>query len=155
MQVRDAMTIHPVTADVNTSIRDVAQWMGERGCGEIPVTDGDRIVGVVTDRDITCRAVALAKDPETTTVREVMTKRPARIHPEESVRYAIRLMEELQVRRLPVVDGYGKVVGIISMTDICRCTARWTAGGLLREVSRRREPAPHIERGPEVFPPYF
>lgn len=155
MRVRDVMHVRPVTADVDTPIRDVAWWMGEHGCGEVPITEGNRLVGVVTDRDITCRAVAMSMDPLTTPVRAVMTKTPARIGPEKSLRYAIRLMEDLQVRRLPVVDGDGAVIGIVSMTDVCLCTARHTAGTLLREISRKRETPAPVTRGPEVFPPYY
>lgn len=155
MRVRDVMTIRPITADADTPIHDIARWMADFSCGEIPITEGNRLVGVVTDRDIACRAVALSKDPLTTTAREVMTIRPARIRQDETLDYAIRLMEDLQVRRLPVVDGDGgAIVGIISMTDICRFTPRWKAGTLLREISRKRPPVVRPARGPEVFPPY-
>jgi CBS domain-containing protein len=156
MRVRDVMHVQPITADVDTPIRDVAWWMAENCCGEVPVTENNRLVGVVTDRDITCRAVAEGKDPYTTPVREIMTTSPARIRQDERLSHAIRLMEEMQVRRLPVVTGDGgTVVGIISMTDICLCTTCRTTGILLREVSRHREPTPPPVRGPEVFPPYL
>lgn len=156
MRVRDLMHVRPVTTEADTPICEVARLMKEFRCGEIPVTEDSRLVGVVTDRDITCRAVAEARDPLTTRVREIMTRRPARIRQDEPLRHAIRLMEDLQVRRLPVVNGDGSVVvGIISMTDICLRASRGTTGELLREVSRHREEAAHQERGPEVFPPYF
>lgn len=148
MRVRDIMTIRPVTADVETPIRDIARRMADFRCGEIPITEGDRIVGVVTDRDIACRAVALSKDPTLTTAREVMTKTPATVAPDESLNDAIRLMEDLQVRRLPVVDEEGTIVGIISMTDISLYAPRRKAGTLLREVSRQRR----YTARPEVRP---
>lgn len=138
MKVRDIMTVRPVTADLATPLRDVAKRMCDFKCGEIPITEGKRLVGVVTDRDIACRAVALGKDPATTTVAEVMTKTPATIAPDEPLNDAIRLMEDLQVRRLPVVDDDGAVIGIISMTDVSLYAPRRKAGMLLREVSRRR-----------------
>ncbi len=155
MRVKDLMKLHPVTAEVDTPIRDVAWWMAEYGCGEIPVTENGRLVGVVTDRDITCRAVAEAKDPFSTPVGEIMTRSPVRIRQDERLSYAIRLMEEMQVRRLPVVTGDGgTLVGIISLTDICLCTTCRTTGTILREVSRKREPVPVPLKGPAVFPPY-
>jgi CBS domain-containing protein len=154
MLVHDVMCLEPVTADVDTPIRDVARSMEEFGCGEIPITEGKRLVGVLTDRDIVCRVVAFEIDPLTATARDVMTRRPARIRPDDSIEHAIELMEEMQIRRLPVVDGEGAVVGILSMTDVCLCTPCSTAGTLLHEISRRRPPVPRRVRGPEVFPPY-
>lgn len=138
MRVRDIMTVRPVTADLDTPLRDVARRMADFRCGEIPITEGARLVGVVTDRDIACRAVALGKDPATTMASEVMTKTPATVAPDEALNVAISLMEDLQVRRLPVVDEDGAIVGIISMTDISLYAPRRKAGTLLREVSRRR-----------------
>ena len=138
MKVRDIMTVRPVTADLTTSLRDVAKRMADFRCGEIPVTEGKRLVGVVTDRDITCRAVAMGKDPAKTTAAEVMTKTPATVAPDEPLNDAIRLMEDLQVRRLPVVDEDGVIIGIISMTDVSLYAPSRKAGTLLREVSRRR-----------------
>lgn len=146
MRVRDIMTIRPVTADVDTPIRDVARRMADFRCGEIPIVDGNRIVGVVTDRDLACRAVALSKDPLSTTAREVMTKTPATVSPDEPLNDAIRLMEDLQVRRLPVVEEDGTIVGIISMTDVSLYAPRRKAGTLLREVSRQRRYIPRVEQ---------
>jgi CBS domain-containing protein len=154
MLVHDVMCLEPVTADAEMPIRDVARLMDEFGCGEIPITEEKRLVGVVTDRDIACRVAALELDPRTATARDVMTPRPARIRPDQSLDDAIELMEEMQIRRLPVVDEKGGLVGILSMTDVCLRTPCGKAGTLLHEVSRRRAPVPPRVRGPEVFPPY-
>lgn len=142
MKVRDIMTVRPVIADLHTPLSEVARRMADFKCGEVPITEGSRLVGVVTDRDIACRAVALGKDPATTTAAEIMTKTPATVAPDEPLNDAIRLMEDLQVRRLPVVDEDGAVVGIISITDISLYAPRRKAGMLLREVSRRRSYSP-------------
>lgn len=152
MRVRDIMTLRPVTADVDTPVRDLALQMEEAHCGEIPITEENRLVGVVTDRDIVCRAVAKGYDPNSTTAREVMTRAPAKVHPEDSLGYAVRVMEDVHVRRLPVVDANATLVGILSMTDVCLYAGRLRAGDLVRKISRPL----HVShpRGPEVFPPY-
>ncbi len=154
MKVRDIMNTAPVTADVNTPVHSLALLMVHSGCGEIPLTDGGRLIGVVTDRDVACRVVAAGRDPVTTIAREVMTAGPATIGPERCITAAIRLMESAQVRRLPVVDDEVRVVGIVSMTDLCQHLPYWTAGTLLREISTSHpsdEPRPTAL---EAFPPY-
>ncbi|MDX1584756.1 MAG: CBS domain-containing protein [Thermoanaerobaculia bacterium] len=152
MKVRDIMTVRPVTAEAGASIRELAQMMEESKCGEIPIIEDGRMVGVVTDRDIVLRAVAQGDDPYTTTAREIMTRAPAKVKPDASLRYAIHVMEDVHVRRLPVVDDAGTIVGILSMTDVCQYAGRLRAGTLVRKISRPM----HVEhpRGPEVFPPY-
>lgn len=154
MRVRDIMKFAPVTADLRTPICDVAMLMVEFDCGEVPVTDRGRLAGVVTDRDIACRVVAAGRDPFTTLIKDVMTAEPVSIGPDKAVTAAVRLMESAQIRRLPVVDERGGVVGIISMTDLCDCMPHWSAGELLREISRKHPAGEIRPTALESFPPH-
>lgn len=137
-RVRDIMTLHPTCSSPDATIHDIARKMAESNCGEIPICEGDRLVGVVTDRDITCRAVSAGRHPDMTPAKEVMTSRPVVIAPEETIEIAAEMMEAFQVRRLPVVDQNAHLVGIVSMTDISQRLPRRRAGKLLRNISLRR-----------------
>jgi CBS domain-containing protein len=126
MRVRDVMTRNVTTCTPDSSLAGVASrmWLGE--CGAVPVVDGDRrVLGIVTDRDI-CFAVAGTERPAAEIKAKELLARPRALHtcgPEEDVEDAIALMREARVRRLPVVDGEGRLVGILSMTDAVLHTA--------------------------------
>jgi CBS domain-containing protein len=141
-EVRDIMTSRPVCGSPDATLREIARKMLEANCGEIPICADDMLLGVVTDRDITCRAIAKGRDPMTTTARQIMTKPPATIEADAKIKEAIELMENLRVRRLPVVDEEGRIVGILSMTDIALHLPHRKSGELLREISRRGRRTP-------------
>jgi CBS domain-containing protein len=107
-------------------LRDVARMMVEKDCGAIPVVDGGdhamRVVGVITDRDIAIRAVAAGKDPGQTCVKEAMSHPVATIYRNATLEDCLQLMEQNQVRRMPVVDQSGSLVGIVAQADIARCS---------------------------------
>lgn len=108
--------------------------------GPLPVCDGDRIVGMVTDRDITTRPVAAGRDPGATTVREVMTaERIVYCRSDQSLDEAVRLMEEHQVRRLPVIDEQKRLVGIIALADVARHAGDRAAAQAVKGVSKPTE----------------
>lgn len=110
--------------------------MAENDCGAIPVCENAKLVGIVTDRDITCRSLAQAKNPLLMNAADVMTKEVVTINPEETMDDAVRIMEDRQVRRLPVVE-HGIVVGILSQADIAEQAAEKVTGALVREISHR------------------
>lgn len=117
MRVRQVMTQQPACCSPDTKLVVVAKMMAEHDCGEIPVCDGGEIVGVITDRDLACRAVARGMNPLDTPVRAVMTSDPYTVSEHANLIDAATLMEEHHVRRLPVTRD-GHLVGIISQADL-------------------------------------
>lgn len=111
------MTASVRTASPQTSLREVAAMMREGDVGSLPVVDGGRLVGIVTDRDIVVRAVAEGKDAATP-VAEAMTTEIFSVRPDDFAFEAIRLMGDKQVRRIPVVGEAGELAGIIAMADV-------------------------------------
>jgi CBS domain-containing protein len=109
--------------------------------GPLPVCDGDRLQGMVTDRDITVRATAAGKDPATTPVAEVMTPQVVSVFEDQDVAEAARLMEQYQIRRLVVLDRDNRLVGIVSLGDLAVETGdEGGAGEVLEQVSEPSEP---------------
>jgi CBS domain-containing protein len=111
------MTRNVKTATSEMTLRDVAEIMRDGDMGAVPVVDGSKLVGIVTDRDIVVRAIATGSRPETP-VSDVMTKELFSVKPDDFVFEAIRLMGDKQVRRLPVIDPNGELKGIIAMADV-------------------------------------
>jgi len=117
MRVRQVMTQSPACCTPDTKLFVVAKLMAEHDCGEIPIIDAGEVIGVVTDRDITCRAVGRGMSPLDTPVRAVMTSEPYTISEHADLFDAATLMEEHRVRRLPVTRD-GILVGIVSQADL-------------------------------------
>ena len=115
--VRDVMTLGPVTLEATTSVPEAAHKMKERDIGDVIVLDGDRLCGMVTDRDIVVRALAEDRDPNATNLGEICSRELVTVSPGDDLTVAGRLMREKAVRRMPVVEG-GKPVGIVSMGDL-------------------------------------
>ncbi|MFN8637712.1 MAG: CBS domain-containing protein [Chloroflexota bacterium] len=116
--VRDVMTRRVETTAPDTTIADVARRMRDLDVGSLPVTDGNRLLGIVTDRDLSVRATAASKDPNTTRVREVMSPELAWIFDDEPADAAARVMRERQIRRLPVLDRGDRLVGVVALADL-------------------------------------
>ena len=116
-KVKDLMTNEVASADLNTTVAEVAQLMQKHNVGAIPVVEGEKVIGMVTDRDIVVRNVAHEKDPKNTPVQEVMTTEIQAVSPEMNLRQAAQFMAEKQVRRLPVVEE-DKLVGMVSLGDL-------------------------------------
>ena len=134
--VRDAMTEHPRTLSPDSTIVDAARAMREEDAGMMPVVDGDKLVGVITDRDIAIRAVADGRDPAETHARELMSERLVTIDPDQDLDEAMRLMAEHQVRRLPVCEEDGRLVGVLAQADVARRAGDSRAGDTVEKISR-------------------
>ncbi|MFP4599920.1 MAG: CBS domain-containing protein [Persicimonas sp.] len=139
MTVRDLMTENPQACSKNSSLQEVAKMMVDCDCGMIPVVEqnGERkVVGTITDRDITIRAVAKGKNPLDLNVGEVMSDNPICISVDGSDEEAEKLMSRHQVRRLPVVDNNNVLVGIIAQADIARKEPEGEAGEVVKNISK-------------------
>ena len=137
MKVRDVMTVSPATCEPGTSLREVAQMMVEHQCAAIPVTRAGLLIGIVTDRDITCRGVAAHEDITQVDASCCMTSPVIAISSDESVDMAITMMEENVLHHLPVIDGNGQIVGIIAQSDLGRRMTNREFGALARMTSIR------------------
>jgi CBS domain-containing protein len=118
MQVSEMMTREAECTRPDATLAEVAERMKELDVGSLPVCEGDRLVGMVTDRDITIRSVSTGHDPRTHRVRDIMTPEVFYCFADQSVSEAAELMREKQVRRLPVLDRSKRLVGIVSLGDL-------------------------------------
>lgn len=136
MKVSEAMTREVRLARPDQSIREIAQLMGELDIGAVPVEENDRLVGMITDRDIAVRAIAEGRGPDTK-VREVMTSDIKYCFDDQSIDEVTRNMGDLQVRRLPVVNRDKRLVGILSLGDLA-IENQWAdeAGEALSQISQ-------------------
>jgi len=135
MKVKDAMTREVRVMRPAETLYDAARAMEAMDIGALPVADHDRLIGMVTDRDLVVRALAHCKGP-TTRIREVMSAEVRYCYDDEDLEHVAANMAELRVRRLPVVDREKRLVGIISLGDIAMCEGRATAGEAIKGVSR-------------------
>lgn len=135
-RAKDIMTAAPQCCSRETTLNEVANLMVEADCGEIPVTDGNRLIGVITDRDIVCRVVAKGKNPSAVTAGECMTEPVVTVNEDSTLEDVLSVMEEKQIRRVPVVDATGCCCGIISQADVALTAQKSEVGELVREVSR-------------------
>jgi CBS domain-containing protein len=134
-QIRELMTVRPRTVKTGDPIVEAAKLMKGEDSGIAPIVDGDRLVGVVTDRDIAIRVVAEGRDPRETKVEEIASQNLVTIDPQQDLDEALRLMAQHQVRRLPVVEEDGKLVGIVSQADVARRTDSERTGEVVQEIS--------------------
>jgi CBS domain-containing protein len=137
MKVKDLMTSGPATVGPDDPCAQAATLMREEDCGSIPVVRDGTLVGIVTDRDITIRAVAEGRDAKRTPVSEVMSADPVTVTPDTDVEDAERIMRDRQIRRLPVVDD-GRLVGIVVTAQLARRDRPDHVGETIKEIS---EPA--------------
>jgi CBS domain-containing protein len=136
MRVSEAMTRDVRLCTPGTTIRDVARLMAEIDAGAVPVGENDRLIGMVTDRDITVRAVAAGKSADTP-VREVMSEHVHYCFDDEDVDDVAQNMGDIRVRRLPVVNRDKRLVGILSLGDVARTEGGETVGDAVVGVSQR------------------
>ena len=121
MRVKNVMTKDPSCCVPSDTAPRAASIMRNEDAGSVPVVDNEqsqRVVGIVTDRDLCMNIVAEGRDPNTVTVAECMTTTVVTCSPNDSVQKATELMRENQIRRVPVVDGEGRLQGIVSMADL-------------------------------------
>ncbi|HVR16400.1 MAG TPA: CBS domain-containing protein [Candidatus Limnocylindrales bacterium] len=141
MELRDIMTRNVEVVNGNASLKEAATKMKTLDVGLIPVCDGDRVKGLLTDRDITIRATANGRDPSKTKVNEVMSTDIAYCLEDQAVDEAVILMEARQIRRLPILNQDKQLVGIVSLADIAvHVGDRDLTGETLEEISEPAEP---------------
>jgi len=119
----------------DTRLSEIAKLMKDKDIGAVPVGENDRLVGMVTDRDLAVRALANGKDPSMLAARDVMSKPIVYCRAEESIEDAIRVMESRQIRRLPVINEAKRMVGILSIGDISQCGHRDLTAEVVSAVS--------------------
>src|SRR3954449_5566304 len=134
--VRDLMSSNPCSIDSDKSIAHAAKMMRDEDVGLAPIVEGDRLVGTVTDRDIAIRVVAEGKDPESTKVKEIASTDLVTVDPQQNLDEALRLMAQHQVRRLPVVEEDGRLVGVVAQADVAEEAKPKKVGELVEEISR-------------------
>lgn len=138
MRVADIMTGNPVCCLPATPLVKVARLMVENSCGAIPVlrsADDHAPAGIITDRDVTVRTVALGNNPLALTAGDVMTPAPIAVSPEDPVAACAALMREHRVRRLLVLDSAGRVCGLVAQAQIALNLPRELGGGLVKDIS--------------------
>lgn len=135
MKVNQIMHTGVEWVSPETSVIAIAKIMRDNDIGAVPVGENDRLVGMVTDRDIVCRAIAENRDLAKSHVRDVMTKNVIYCYADEEVEDAIHLMEQKQVRRLPVINKSKRMVGMISLGDISHRMGHQLTGELTEAVS--------------------
>jgi CBS domain-containing protein len=135
MQITQLMTENPRTVATGSSVVDAARLMRDEDAGIAPVVDGERLVGVVTDRDIAIKVVAEGREPQSTKVDEIAATDLVTIDPQQELDEALRLMATHQVRRLPVVEEDGRLVGILAQADVARYADAERTGEVVEEIS--------------------
>lgn len=135
-KVRDVMTDRPRCVTPETPVSEAARLMKSEDVGSLPVLEGDKLTGIVTDRDIVVQAIADEKDPRGMPVREVASREVVTIGPEEDLSEALKLMASNQVRRIPVVDEDSTLVGIVAQADIAREVKEKDSGQMLQDISQ-------------------
>lgn len=141
--VQDLMTPSPSWCTPEDAVDAAARLMVDCDCGAIPVVDDShalRPIGIITDRDIACRVVAKGWSPTGCRVRDVMTPEPATLRTDTSIHECAKAMEQLQIRRMLVVDDRGKLIGIVAQADLARAgkrdpTLEHELAALVEEVS--------------------
>ena len=144
MRVQDLMTANPAYATPDTNLREVVQMMVANDCGSIPVVDSmdsRRVVGVITDRDICVRTIADGKNPLELSAQHAMTRNVLTVTPQTHVDDLVKQMEQWKVRRVPVVDEQGNLVGMVAQADIA-LMATPRVDEMVKEVS---EPSRTVE----------
>jgi CBS domain-containing protein len=133
--IREMMSSNPCAIDAEKPVAYAAKMMRDEDVGLAPIVEGDRLVGTLTDRDIAIRVVAEGKDPQSTAVREVASTDLVTIDPEENLDEALRLMAQHQVRRLPVVEEDGRLVGVVAQADVAKVGDDRRTGGVVEQIS--------------------
>ena len=133
--VKDAMSSRPRTIEASTRLPDAARLMRDQDVGSLPVVEGDRLAGILTDRDIAIRAVAEGKLDAT--AGDIASRQVVTIDPQQPLSEAARLMAEHQVRRLPVCEEDGKLVGMLAQADVAKHVGEDArTGQMVEEISR-------------------
>lgn len=133
--IQDAMTSNPTTIDASATVQEAARTMKSENVGSLPIVEDDRLIGVVTDRDLAIRVLADGKGADTT-VGEIASKDIVTVDPEQTLEEAARLMAEHQIRRLPVCEEDGKLVGILAQADVAQSGHDALTGETVQKISQ-------------------
>ena len=135
--VRDSMTESPKTVAGSASVSEAAKLMANENVGSLPVVEGDKLIGIVTDRDLVVQVVARGQDPDTVLVSDIYSEQPVVASPDEPLDEALKRMASEQVRRLPVVSD-GRLVGILAQADVAREALAESTGQMVEEISQEQ-----------------
>ena len=133
--IREAMTSNPASVEPRTTAAEAARTMKSEDVGSLPIVEDGRLVGVVTDRDLAIRILAEDKSTDTP-VGEIASKDVVTVDPQQSLEEAARLMAEHQVRRLPVTEEDGKLVGILAQADVAQAGDDSLTGEVVQQISQ-------------------
>ncbi len=137
MKVHELMSTDVQTVDADQPAKAAAAIMKEANVGSVPVTKEDRkLVGIITDRDLALRILAECRDPQNTNIGEVMSPDPVTCGQNDALEAALETMQANQIRRLPVIDDTGRLVGILAQADIAKKADEWQTGELVEAISR-------------------
>ena len=136
-KVHEVMTERPRAVTPQTPVSEVAEVMETEDVGVVPVVEGDRLVGIVTDRDIVVRAIAKGKDPRGMPASEVSSRELVTVSPDDDLSDALKLMAQYQVRRLAVTAEDERLVGVVSQADVALHAKDKEAGEILQGISRQ------------------
>jgi CBS domain-containing protein len=142
--IQDIMTRTVETCPPSATVQEVARLMADRNVGAVPIAEGERLVGMITDRDVAVRVVARGLDPRSERVADHVSADVKTVRPDTSIDDALSLMEAHQIRRIPVVDG-GRLVGIVSLGDFATKASATPereekVGETLEEISKPSQP---------------
>lgn len=136
-KISELMTQRPRAVTAQTTVREAARLMDEEDVGSLPVVDeGDRLIGIVTDRDVAVRVVGRGLDSDATSVGEVATRDVAALTPEHDLDDALRLMAQEQVRRVPIVVRENQLVGMLAQADVAHVGKEKATGELVEAISQ-------------------
>ena len=135
-KISELMSPNPCAIEADKPVAYAARMMKDEDVGLAPIVQGDRLVGTLTDRDIVTRVVAEGKDPESISVREVASTDLVTVDPQQDLGDALQLMASNQVRRLPVVEEDGRLIGVIAQADVAREAKDKETGELVEEISK-------------------
>ena len=135
MKVKEAMHKGVEWRSPDTPVSEIARLMREQDVGAVPIGENDRLVGMVTDRDIVCRSCTNGRDPDMVKAREVMTSGIIYCVEDEEVSDAVHLMEDKKIRRLPVLNAKKRMVGMLTLGDVAHAAPRTLVGELCQRVA--------------------
>jgi CBS domain-containing protein len=135
-KIRDVMTPNPRTVEPSTPVQAAAKLMRDEDVGPIPIVENNSVTGIVTDRDIVLNVVAEGKDASSTPVSEIASRDLITVDPEQTLDEALRLMAQHQVRRLPVCEEDGRLVGIVAQADVARQADDARTGEVVQQISK-------------------
>lgn len=141
MNIKEIMTSSPVLTNPSTTLKEAAEKMAREDIGFLLVGEEDRLQGTLTDRDIVIRGVSKGKDPESTSIGDILTSKVLYCREDQSADEVAHNMSEQQVRRLPVVNEDKRLVGIVSLGDIAQHLSAEVAGQILQGVTAERHAA--------------